>query len=274
MRMRHFWMIVVSGTTIIPTVAQARKTEPGSFLDWPVASTGRLVRQFDRDHAVRDRYERHFGHSRQYLHHWFGSLRLKRLTQDGVWDIYNVHHDGMVRRKNLHMRKGTLVFVDPNGTPILKQSCGNPMVPGSDQPKLESLAPIISSPDVSADVKPSLAPDQPIIVAETPTIQPAPPDVLTSAAPPTPTPTTVEVPITTDVAPPAGSVPVGFGGSSIGTGLIGFLPILIGGIHGGGGGGGTTHHPPVPEPSGFYALALGGLVLAAKRRVRPPPRSF
>ncbi len=75
-----------------------------------------------------------------------GGLRAGTLDQDGVYLVYNVNNDEEIRARVIFYKKGTKVWEDQNGTPILKMSCANPMVRGTDD-QLAVLKPEVGSSD-------------------------------------------------------------------------------------------------------------------------------
>lgn len=255
--MRATPLFAALGTLFLATGAMAR-TETGSFLNVPAMRPEQLVQAVRHDPEVRDRFQRHFGMGTEQLVRLFKSLKLRKLERDGVYDVYNVREDGVVRRRLFTLRKGTVVFADASGRPILKQSCGNPLFAGelARQPFTSRLTGL----DTPGDLQ-ELALEEPPALAMAsmedalePPIDMVAEQVIDEA------PDAVDIPAN-DVRPPA-IRPVLPGGPS-----LSFLPILIApGFMPPDGGGGEGEAPPVPAPAPLLALATGLTMLAGRRR--------
>jgi len=113
-------------------LAFAAKPEPNAFLNEAADTHDRLMGQIQKDPAVMSRYMRHFGKSRQEVIDYFKTLRAGSLPSDGVYLVYNSQEWEELQAKVMFFKKGMPVWQDPNGTVILKMSCGNPMVRGTD----------------------------------------------------------------------------------------------------------------------------------------------
>jgi hypothetical protein len=165
--------------------------------------------------------------------------------------VYRVDDKSVITATLKLFTKGTRVWVDADGVPILKMSCANPLVPGSSglvtikiepygEPK--GLRPVKPTPyTVKVPVNPPLFPE---------TVTPAP-QLFNTPPPPT-------VIVTPDVVPGV----IGGGG---GVGGIGWI-VPIGLIFPPPGGGGPPP-PPVPEPGTLLILG-GGLGMLAASRMR------
>ena len=103
----------------------------------------------------------------------FSGLHPSTLKQGGSYIVYNIHEDNVIRARVFNLKRGTLVFVDANGRPILKISCGNPMIAPTPKVALKL------KPGVSA--KPHPMPTPGVVPAEVPTTEIMPP---TPIAPP------------------------------------------------------------------------------------------
>jgi len=90
------------------------------------------MKQLTEDEQVMDRFMRHFGMTRQEVLAMASNLQMARLPQDGVYLVYNVSPQEEIRARVMFYKKGTLVWVDSMGRPVLKVSCANPMVRGTD----------------------------------------------------------------------------------------------------------------------------------------------
>ncbi|RYG34240.1 PEP-CTERM sorting domain-containing protein [bacterium] len=234
------------------------KMEHNAFLRKPVFTADSLTDQVRKDPVVLRRYEKHFMTGKAGLVDYMKDLRLKPLSQTRKYYVYNVDGNLVIKRRLLTMRRGTMVFVDKTGKPILKRSCGNPLVSyiparGQTTNAFTPVKPIDSELELVDEPAPTLMqPTDPVTTPVEPvveTITPPAPDPIVDL---TPTP------------PPA--APVSFA-SGAGAPLwpllaIPLIPILINQ---------PTRDPveniaPVPEPSGVVALTIAGLGLAARRR--------
>ncbi len=108
------------------------RSEPNSFLSKSAWTHEALMSQVKTDSKVMNRFTRHFGMTKQEVVDTLGRLRAGTLRQDGVYLVYNCNDDEEIRAKVIFYKKGTKVWEDSNGTPILKMSCANPMVRGTD----------------------------------------------------------------------------------------------------------------------------------------------
>ena len=91
-----------------------------------------LLDAVQSDAVVMSRFMRHFGMTREEIIAYFGSLKRGAIRKDGAYLIYNTPESGEIRARVLFYRKGTAVWMDDAGNYILKLSCGNPMVRGTD----------------------------------------------------------------------------------------------------------------------------------------------
>lgn len=117
---------------VVAAALSSARTEPRSFLVYPAPNHETLMRQIRTEDKVAQRFMRHFGMTKQEVLAYMDGLRLSRLEQDGMYLIYNVPDSEELRSKVMFYRKGTLVWVNQMGQPVLKASCGNPMVRGTD----------------------------------------------------------------------------------------------------------------------------------------------
>ena len=224
--------------------------EHNAFLDKPVFTTDDLVRQVGSDPMVLARYVRHFMMDKGKLRRYFKTLELHPLKETRRYLVYNVSPSLSVGKKMLYMRKGTLVFTDHKGKPILKRSCGNPMV--ASLPAIGSTASRFA-PAKRQDAEVKLGDDAVTTMAESPdtmvttSIQPSEfvePEPGAPPAPPIP-----PAPPTFFTPPPFSPWP--------------FLPIVPLRLH-------PPSNPPVPEPISILAFGagLGGYSLVRRRRNR------
>jgi hypothetical protein len=216
------------------------RTDQNSFLNRPANTLSDLVSQVKNDNKVADRYMRHFGMTKTEVVDMFSSLKIGRLPQDGVYLVYNVPGWEEVRSRALFFRKGTLVWTDQQGTPVMKVSCGNPMVRGSDIG--------VATVATGIRVQPNLAYRD--LVMETPETS------FIEATPSVAAPGNVEV-NAADVLPTTPNVPQVSRSS-----FPYILPLGLGALFGFNNG----SSPPVPEPCSMLVLGAGGAALVAARK--------
>jgi len=227
-------ILLITGLATMVVAAEAMPT--GAFLRKPAYKVSDLITAVRTDPIVSDRYVRHFRMSKTQLVEYFSTLRLSKLDQGGAYTVYNVH-DNVLRSRVLNLKKGTLVFADASGRPILQQVCGNPMVW-----RIPPIAaePIVSAPatgDVTTMVDESTVAVTGMSVAE-PTVAPVP------EVPPTFTPPSMT--------------------RRDNSGLL-LIPLLLGvGV--------LAFNqddddcPPVPEPATITALVVGGAAVLRRRK--------
>ncbi|MFN3684181.1 MAG: hypothetical protein ACK41F_09635 [Fimbriimonadaceae bacterium] len=233
------------------------RPEPNAFLNRPARTVGQLVRQVRSDPEVRDRFLRHYHLSPGQLEEFLRGLRVAKLERDGLYPVFNCRPDGVIRCRLLKLRRGTLVFADRYGRPVLKLLCGNPIgtVPqdsllgSAPRPwvqgqvtELRTLGEQLSAPDAAqdlylAEMSPPEAPEIDVVGGESPAeiLEPGLP-ILTGGGP--------------------GAVPV-----------WPFLPPIV--LPPGSGGGGEPIGPPViAEPStlGLAAAAAAAWLWRRRRR--------
>ena len=231
---------VIGVVAALCAVGFAQHPGRNSFLVESARSTNELIEQVKSNSTIRDSYERHFQMTESQLYTYLRTLHPMRLEQDQVFTIYSVPPGGELKAHTQRLKKGELVFVDMNGTPILRARCGNPLVgaPPGVVPQEELSGP-------NAEMKPMETPVSTFIPAESVAVVPAPPVVPEEVVLATPPPT----PVTTVASQSLPIFP-----------LLA-LPIIGGSVHGGGGG-------AVPEPTTMFALATGASVLIARRRAK------
>ena len=214
------------------------RPETGSFLNRPAASLADVVLQIKRDDVVADRFMRHFHMRRGEVAEYIGSLHISTLPKDGIYEVFNVHEDGVIRSRMLFLKKSTAVYSDVDGRPILKAKCANPMVFGR---KPNEGSPMTGD---DADVTGTAAEQQSmVVVARNQILEPAAP------APP-------------ESTPPKPNPIVEHHSRDNGLGFLGLIGLI--GLTGRGG----NHCPPVPEPASIFLLATGPALLYAARARR------
>jgi len=229
-------------TLAVVAVAVQAAVPRGAFIRRPVKSVPDLIAHVKTDPIVMERMVRHFRLTPLQVTNYFSTLHLAKLANDGVYLVFNVHPDNIIRGRYFKLKKGTLVFADGSGRPILKKECGNAMVLRL-----------------------------PPLVAESSTTNPAGPrdvvqgDISTSEEAVVMEPGIMPVPAAPIVAPPIR--PQVAGGFVSGGGGFGVLPLFIGLGSLGMLIKKEDHDcPPVPEPATMVIMAAGLGTLVAKRR--------
>ncbi len=143
--------LVAAVMTVAACSASARP-EPNAFLNKRVASHAQLCQQVRNDKIVMDRYMRHFGMTRGEVLAMVKGLHKSQLREAGVYQVYNVPDSGEVRTRAFMLKKGTPVWADKAGTPVLKWSCGNPMKAGSDV-QANQLLPLAMDPTATVELR-------------------------------------------------------------------------------------------------------------------------
>ncbi len=100
---------------------------PGAFLRNPVSDVDALSRELREDSVAVSRYSHKLHLSPAIVRANFAHLHLTRLKRDIIMEVCYVHPGERIGVKVRRVRKGTVVFSLPNGTPVLAQVCGNPL---------------------------------------------------------------------------------------------------------------------------------------------------
>lgn len=249
--------ILVATALIVSAAMSFARSEPNAFLNKVATTTPELVAQVKKDPEVMSRYMRHFGMTRDEVIDYLGALKVGKLNSDGVYLVYNAQEWEELQAKVVFFKKGTTVWMDEKGAVILKMSCGNPMVRGTDQMDIVTThEPNLEMVNDTRDL---------ILANELPAEKGIASEIITNhIAAPEPIIESSAQGFAAAVPATAVSLP------SIGGGL-GFIPALalipLFGFNNGGGDGPPP--PPVPEPATM--LVLGGMAAAgyaAKRRKR------
>jgi hypothetical protein len=215
------------------------RPEPNAFLNRKADTIDQLVREVRTDPVVADRYERHFGKQKDELIEYFGTLHLARLNEEGTYMIYSVDDSGVIKARPQRLKAGSRVFADASGTPVLKASCGNAMVTGSNA-QTAVITPSVGSATETMRNVAVTSPESMSSITAPVALTPASPVALTPTMP--------------------GQISTG----SSNQGLA--LPAALAAIGGAaaflGGGGGSA---PVPEPASILVIA-GALVALKYRR--------
>ena len=220
----------------------AQGMQPNSFIEKPTPTKQALIKHVQTNKVVMSRFMRHFGMTSDEVVAYFKSLHRGVILKDGAYLIYNTPESGEIRARVLFYRKGTAVWMDESGNYILKLSCGNPMVRGTDHadaddPETVALRTVTDARELVADIKPGIVTP---IITET-TVTPTLPsyDAITFE----------------DTMPPMFPVET----SSQGIDPIGLIIPFTSGIL-------INAVPPIPEPASLFALGTGVIGLLSLRR--------
>jgi len=234
---------IISGLLVFGVTLSAA-VPTGAFIRRPVKSIDDLIAHAQSDKVVMERFTRHFRMKPDQVVQYFKSLHLAKIGEDGVYLVYNVRSDNIIRGRHFKLKKGTLVFADRNNRPILKKECANPMWMGL--PPMVAQTPVAPKASPRAGLEGDVASTEDLVIME-PGIMPVPPTAIVAGP----------------ILPPAvQGVAISSGGN------FGFLPFLFLG-------GGAAKllifkededHPPVPEPATLLVTGAGIAALMAKRR--------
>jgi hypothetical protein len=271
------------------------KMPPGAFLHQPAPNVAALNRQVQTDRLVAERYARLYGMSPDMVRNTFSKMQLSTLSEDHIYEVHYVHPGEKIGYKLRRVRKGTVIYRMPDGTPALVRVCGNPIRPARPTAVRGAFrrAPEPGQPESVVDFQPY----EPLEASVSPSPVPAPDmragEPYTGFVPVTDLAGPVEIPMAPEalgpdvLSPAAAAVHTAssFGaGPLLGAlGALGGVAALTGGSGGGGGGGGIVIPPggggggvvapATPEPDAvFLGLALlassGGTLILRRRKAK------
>ena len=231
---------------------------PDSFLSYQVDSTSELVAALRSDEALRRRYARHFGiPENQVIDFVKNSLVPYKLPADRDVTVYGITKSGRIYPVRTRLRKGTKVWANRSGVPILKWLCANPLtktLPGTKIAKARSAKLKGTTKIAAARGLTPIAADRDMPIAAEPMLS-LPPVVATAL-------TTPSVPITltpSTLLPGQVAVKGNYGLLfPVGLILLATLP------HGGGGTGSAISSvgpPEAPEPGSIFLMLAAGIPL-------------
>jgi hypothetical protein len=220
-----------------------RNTPPDSFLWQKVGSVPELISQVQQNALVRKHLAAHFKVPEKDLTEYLKrNLTVVTIQKSGRYPVWGVTRTGRIYRSSSYFRKGWRAFGLKDGTPLLKWSCGNPMV--TSLPEVPTPMAQLPPP-VSLPPPPAPPPPAPVDTAEAVTPMVSQPE---EAIPPSP----LYVASAPAPAAPATTLAV----RTTAPWLL--LPLLF---HTGGG-------PPIPEPATLTLLGAGAVALGALGRLR------
>lgn len=222
--------------------AMAQDTAVHPFIPRPARTSEALARQIQSNPVYMDRYVRHFQMKPAEVLALVRGLRLTKLDRDTEVEMFNVPGSGVLRSRRMLFKKGTEVWVDSTGRPILKASCANPLI-RLDQASKPSVAGQIGQPVGPREIELPKGGAAEVVMQVHP-IEPMPP-VIPDVQFETPPPVTEVTSSGREMAPFAG-------------GLL-FLPTALAGFGGGG---------VIPEPATLTAVGFGVGYLLLRRRKR------
>ena len=242
--------IILTTIVLSAAVAQAH-VETGSFLNKRARTVNELVYETEHDHLVQDRYMRHFRMSEPDLVAYFERLHVSKLDTTGSYVMYNCHDDEVIRARVFRMKAGTPVFADETGKPILKASCGNPLV--APTPRVI----------VNTVIKEKVV--NHYITTPAPTPTPVPPTIIMPPAPPAPAPVPPAAPVINNNYSTGGAVTTNK--SSYASSLF-ILPVVL--LFNNHGSSCNVKKQPTPEPASMLVMGFGATALMIRRKKKNP----
>lgn len=104
------------------------KTPPGSFLKYRAYTSEELTKQILNNSIIGKRYSLHFKQSpKEIVANISNELCLISIKKPIKVYSYYISKSGKIHKKQKLLSRGTLVFADNKGTPIIAWACGNPL---------------------------------------------------------------------------------------------------------------------------------------------------
>lgn len=265
-------IIILSMLMAVQLNAKPSNPPPGSFFRVRVTTVKQLVEHVRKDSVVRKRFARHFGINEKYIADVFAkNLHLVSLKKPLRVTSYYIGRKGRIYTKTKLLPKGTMIFADKTGHPVIAWSCGNPLTKKIIKPQKDKELVKGSPPEEVTKPVPEqvITPPTTIedIIKETPVKE-------TKVFPVVTMPGEVIAEVPTEAAV-AATVFGGSGSPIFGRALAygGSLPIIgsiVSGSRGssGGGGGGGGDDVVVPEAPTSLSLIVGSVALFALGRTR------
>lgn len=243
-------------TKKLPRYLTGPRPETGSFLNHVALTLNEVIGQVEGDAEVADRLMRHFHMSKPRLLSYLRTLHQTKLEKPGVYLVYNVHADGVLRARPFNLPAGTLIYANAAGKPILRHKCANPMALGPNRGVAGETIALVEQSSPLVDMVEMPTTDE--IIAEVAPQEPTVPLPIADTNPP------IVTPPPTEVVPVDKTPIISTGGNPL---EILTLGLSVGGslIIGTQGGGNST---PVPEPAGLIAIAIPVGILLTKRAQR------
>lgn len=230
------------GLTLVAAmvVTSAMAMPRNSYLVRPAKTHNELMQQVRTEPVVMDRFMRHFAMTRQEVLDYLGALRMGRLERTAVYQVYGVPKNGVLHATPQLLKRGTLVWEDASGQPILLEICGNPFTLGPKRVTMNDMV-AVTPQATEGLVAMSTMPTTPVASAPMEiAMQPATPTqpvVIEPSVEPVPTSRRNDFAWLLAVPVAAGLALQDSGGEE-----------------------------PVPEPATMTAMAIGAGVMALKRR--------
>jgi len=238
----------------LANAAAQQRTPPGSFLRYRATTVEELTNQVTRDPVVRARFAKHFKTNPDTLAADIANeIKLVTLKDPVRVTSYYISKSGRISSKQKVLPRGTLVFADSTGKPIIAWSCGNPLSTALPRRVVKQPAqPVEEAKPMVEEIAPAVAPPAPA-----PEVAVVPEEVFAPIAEPL-----AVAPAAAEVIPPS-LVP-----TSVISGAALLIPAFAAVIPATGGEKEIKPPKPVPEPGAAAALAAGLLAFGGAARIR------
>lgn len=105
-----------------------QRTPPGSFLKYRATTVQELTNQIKKDPIIQARYSKHFHKSvKDMLTDLSNGICLISIKNPVKVTSFYISKSGKIYSKQKLLPRGTLVFANSKGIPIIAWSCGNPL---------------------------------------------------------------------------------------------------------------------------------------------------